>query len=351
MAEIDALFEILVKKGGSDLHLAEGQPPKIRVHGEIHSISSEVLTKDKMQRMMMEICEKSRWQRYLHIGDMDFAYSFKDVARFRANYHMQSFGYGCIFRTIPSRILTLEELGVPVILKKFAHLRSGLVLITGPTGSGKSTTLAAIIDFINTNQKKKILTIEEPIEFVHPNKQSVIVQREVGIDTHAFSDALESSTRMDLDVILVGEMRDQETIALALTAAEMGTLVFGTLHTNSAAKTIDRIIDSFPADQQGQVRVMLANSLRGVVSQLLLKTKDGNGRLPANEILLEAPGLANLIREGKIAQIEGIIQQGKLAGMQFMDDQLYEMASSGKVSGIDAYMKSKEKSRFEQLAK
>ena len=351
MAEIDALFEILVKKGGSDLHLAEGQPAKIRLHGEIQPITNEILNKDKMHRMMQEICEKSRWQRYLHIGDMDFAYAFKDIARFRANFHMLNSGYGCIFRTIPSRILSLEELGVPLVLKKFAHMRSGLVLITGPTGSGKSTTLAAIIDFINVNQKKKILTIEEPIEFVHPNKESVIVQREVGIDTHSFSDALESSTRMDLDVILVGEMRDQETISLALTAAEMGTLVFGTLHTNSAAKTIDRIIDSFPAEQQGQVRVMLSNSLRGVVSQLLLRKKDGSGRLPVNEILLEAPGLSNLIREGKIAQIEGIIQQGKLAGMQFMDDQLFDLASSGKVSGIDAYMKSKEKSRFETFAK
>lgn len=351
MAEIDALFDILVNKGGSDLHLAEGQPAKIRLHGEIQPITKEALSKEKMHRMMQEICEKSRWQRFLHIGDMDFAYAFKNIARFRANFYMQSFGFGCIFRTIPSRILSLEELKVPLVLKKFAHMRSGLVLITGPTGSGKSTTLAALIDYINVNQKKKILTIEEPIEFVHPNKNSVIVQREVGIDCHTFSDALESSTRMDLDVILVGEMRDQETIALALTAAEMGTLVFGTLHTNSAAKTIDRIIDSFPADQQGQVRVMLSNSLRGVVSQLLLKTKDGSGRIAANEILLEAPGLANLIREGKIAQIEGVIQQGKLAGMQFMDDQLFAMAESGKVSGIDAYMKAKDKQRFEVFIK
>ncbi|PCJ60281.1 MAG: type IV pili twitching motility protein PilT [Planctomycetota bacterium] len=349
MAEIDPLFKILVDKGGSDLHLAEGQPIKIRLHGEIQVIREDILTHEEMGRLMKEICDQRRWQRYLHMGDMDFAYSYEDIARFRANYYMQASGYGCIFRTIPARINTLEELGVPTVLTNFAHMRTGLVLITGPTGSGKSTTLAAIIDYINENQKKKILTIEEPIEFVHQNKKSILVQREVGIDCHSFADALESSTRQDLDVILVGEMRDQETIALALTAAEMGTLVFGTLHTNSAAKTIDRIIDTFPAEQQSQVRVMLSSSLRGVVSQLLVKTKDGKGRLPVNEIMLEAPGLGNLIREGKIPQIEGIIQQGKAAGMQFMDDCLWDLVQDDKISGIDAYMKSKDKGRFEAL--
>ncbi len=349
MSEIDKYFKILVKEGSSDLHLAEGQRPKARLHGSMEAIGEEILTKEVLGRMMEEICEARRWKKYLHMGDMDFAYAYEKIARFRANYYMQNNGFGCIFRIIPTKILTLEDLRVPAVLKNFANFRSGLVLVTGPTGSGKSTTLAAIIDYINTNQKKKILTIEEPIEFVHPNKQSILVQREVGIDCHSFADALETSTRQDLDVILVGEMRDQETISLALTAAEMGTLVFGTLHTNSAAKTINRIIDTFPHDQQSQIRVMLSSSLRGIVSQLLCKTKDGKGRRAVNEILLETSGLGNLIREGKIAQIEGVIQQGKLAGMQFMDDVLWDLAKKGEISANEAYMKAGDKIRFEEL--
>jgi len=300
---------------------------------------------------MAEICEAARWKRYLDTGDLDFAYALGERARFRANFYMQGDGLGCIFRIIPSKILSLEDLNAPEVLKRFANFRSGLVLVTGPTGSGKSTTLAAIIDYINTNYSKHILTIEQPIEFVHPQKKSVIIQREVGIDTNSFSDALKSSTRQDLDIILVGEMRDPETIALALKAAEMGTLVFGTLHTNSAVKTIDRIVDSFPSDEQENVLMLLGNALRGICSQLLLKTADGKGRCAVQEILVESQGLANLIRERKLAMLESLIQQGKKEGMQLMDDALWDMVQNKVISGEDAYMKAKDKGRFAQFFK
>lgn len=349
MAAIDKFFDILIEKGGSDLHLAEGQPPKMRVHGEIINIGDTVLDHATLSGMMKEICLPARYTRYLEIGDMDFAYALGDRARFRANFYMQANGFGCIFRIIPSKILSFEDLNSPPVLKNFANLRQGLVLVTGPTGSGKSTTLAAIIDYINSNYAKHILTIEEPIEFVHPIKQSVIIQREVGIDAISFKEALRSSTRQDLDIVLVGEMRDPETIALALTAAEMGTLVFATLHTNSAAKTIDRIVDSFPADEQEHVLQMLGNSLRGICSQLLLRTADGKGRCAVQEILIDAPGLSNMIRERKLGQLESLIQQGKKEGMQLMDDALWEKVQDKTISGEDAYMKAKDKQRFQSF--
>jgi twitching motility protein PilT len=351
MAKIDRFFDILIEKGGSDLHLAQGQPPKIRCHGEISPISDEILTQDDLGSMMQEICETHRWENYLDIGDIDFAYALGERARFRANFYMQGDGYGCIFRIIPSKILSLEDLKSPDILRRFAHFKSGLVLVTGPTGSGKSTTLAAIIDYINSNYSKHILTIEEPIEFVHPIKKSVIIQREVGIDTNSFNDGLKSSTRQDLDIILVGEMRDPETIALALKAAEMGTLVFGTLHTNSAAKTIDRIVDSFPSDEQENVLMLLGNALRGICSQLLLKTADGKGRCAVQEILVESQGLGNLIRERKLSLLESLIQQGRKEGMMLMDDALWEKVQDKTISGEDAYMKSKDKKRFAEYVK
>lgn len=351
MAKIDKYFDILMDKGGSDLHLAEGQKPKIRVHGEIVPIANEILTHKVLKQMMEEICPKHKFYQYLQRGDMDFAYSLGNRARFRSNYYQQADGFGCIFRIIPSKILSLQDLKSPEVLKKFANFRSGLILVTGPTGSGKSTTLAAIIDYINTNFGKHILTIEEPIEFVHPIKKSVIIQREVGIDTNSFSDALRASTRQDLDIILVGEMRDPETIALALTAAEMGSLVFGTLHTNSAAKTIDRIVDSFPAEEQEHILMLLGNALRGICSQLLLKTADGKGRCAVQEILIEAQGLSNLIRERKIPMIESLIQQGKNEGMQLMDDNLWEKVQKKIISAEDAYLKAKDKKRFSPLLK
>jgi twitching motility protein PilT len=296
--------------------------------------------------MMEEICIDVRWKRYMEIGDLDFAYAFGEKARFRANYYMQDSGLACIFRIIPSKILSLSDLKSPEVLKKFAHFKSGLVLITGPTGSGKSTTMAAIIDYINEEQRKHILTIEHPIEFVHPNKSSVIIQREVEVDAHSFSDGLKASTRQDVDVILVGEMRDPETISQALKAAEMGSLVFGTLHTNSAVKTIDRIVDAYPASEQENVLMLLGSTLKGICSQMLLKTADGKGRCAVQEILMEASGLANMIRERKLSMIESVIQQGKKDGMQLMDDALLSKVQDGTIRGEDAYMKAKDKSRF-----
>ncbi len=350
MPLIDQYFQSLMDQGGSDLHLMEGQVPKIRTKGELTPIGSEPLSHHGLGEMMKEICLDRQWKRFLQTGDGDFAYAYGDKARFRANYYFQETGFGCIFRIIPSEILSLEQLKSPEVLKSFAKFRSGLVLVTGPTGSGKSTTLAAIIDHINTHFAKHILTIENPIEFVHPNKKSVIIQREVGVDTHSFEDALKSSTRQDLDIVLVGEMRDPETISLALKAAEMGSLVFGTLHTNSAVKTIDRIVDAFPASEQENILMLLGNTLKAVCSQALLKTSDGKGRCAVQEILIEARGLSNMIRERKLTMIESLIQQGKQVGMQLMDDALWEKVQSKVVRGEDAYMKAKDKGRFSQWA-
>jgi twitching motility protein PilT len=282
MAKIDALFNTMLSAGGSDLHLAEGQAPKTRVHGRMGALNQPVLTHESMCEYLSEICPPERWTHFLEHKDLDFAYAMGDQARFRANFFVQIRGFGAVFRTIPTRIKTFEELNVPTILKSFGQLRSGLVLVTGPTGAGKSTTLAALIDYINENSARHIVTIEEPIEFVHPNKKSVLCQREVGLDVDSFADGLRTACRQDCDVILVGEMRDMETIGLAVTAAAMGTLVLGTLHTSSAVKTIDRIINVFPAEQQPQIRTMLADSLKGVCAQLLLKTADGKGRVACN---------------------------------------------------------------------
>ena len=252
------------------------QPPKIRIHGEVTPLDDEILTHDKVEYMLKEICESRGWERYKETGDLDFAYEMDESSRFRCNYFKQSNGLGAVFRLIPTKIATIEDLGVPQAIKKFADMRSGLVLVTGPTGSGKSTTLAAIIDYINSNYNRHIITVEEPIEFVHQNKRSIITQREVPMQTPSFADGLRAALREDADIVLVGEMRDLETISLALTAAETGLLVFGTLHTNNARKTVDRIVDVFPADQQSQVRTMLAASLRGVVAQLSLCTFGGS---------------------------------------------------------------------------
>jgi twitching motility protein PilT len=267
-------------------------------------------------------------------------------SRFRCNYHKHLSGYGAIFRLIPNRIKTVSELGVPKILESFGDMRSGLILVTGPTGSGKSTTLAAIIDYINSTYSKHIITIEEPIEFVHNNKRSVITQREVPNETPSFSTGLKAALREDSDVVLVGEMRDLETISLALTAAETGLLVFGTLHTNNARKTIDRIIDAFPSDQQELVRTMLSTSLRGVIAQLLLKKKDNSGRLAVNEILISNPAVASIIREGATFKLSDVLKSGRADGMQLMDDAIEQYYKQGLVSGQEAYMKSIDKQRF-----
>ncbi|MBK1791940.1 type IV pilus twitching motility protein PilT [Persicirhabdus sediminis] len=350
MATIDALFQYLIDQGGSDLHLSEGQPPKLRVHGAVSAIPEQpVLTHEYIKDMLGEICDPTAFEKYLESGDLDFAYEMNETARFRCNYLKQQHGLGAVFRLIPTKILTLEQLNVPEVIKNFGHMRSGLVLVTGPTGSGKSTTLAALIDYINTNYNRHIVTIEEPIEFVHTSKQSIITQREVPIQTPSFADGLRASLREDADIVLVGEMRDLETISLALTAAETGLLVFGTLHTNNARKTVDRIVDVFPADQQSQVRTMLAASLKGVVAQLLMKRSDKPGRCAVNEIMFSNTAVSAIIREGKTQKLYDVIIGGKAEGMQFMDEAIWEKLQQGMVSPEEAYMKAIDKTRFKRF--
>jgi twitching motility protein PilT len=346
MPYIDQFFQVLVDSGASDLHLSQGQPPKVRRHGEIVSIREEPLTYEEMSYMLSEICTPERWQRYEEHGDLDFAYEMNEENRFRCNYLKQTHGYGAVFRIIPTKIKTLEDLKVPEIIKTFGHMRGGIVLVTGPTGSGKSTTLAALIDYINTNFSRHIVTIEEPIEFVHRNKKSIITQREVPEHANSFPTGLKAALREDADIVLVGEMRDLETIALALTAAETGLLVFGTLHTNNARKTVDRMIDVFPSDQQSQVRTMLAASLRGVIAQILMKRQDGSGRVAVNEILMVNGAVSAIIREGATQKLQDAIVGGKSQGMQFMDDAIWEQLLAGVVSPNEAYMKAIDKSRF-----
>ena len=349
MAYIDELFQALIENGASDLHLAEGQPAKIRRHGEIVPIwaDSPALTREQMAYMLSEICTPEKWQKYEACGDLDFAYQMDQNSRFRCNYLKQAHGYGAVFRIIPTQILTLEQLHVPEVIKEFGDMRGGIVLVTGPTGSGKSTTLAALIDYINTNYGRHIVTIEEPIEFVHRNKKSIITQREVPEHAPTFAAGLKAALREDADIVLVGEMRDLETISLALTAAETGLLVFGTLHTNNARKTVDRMIDAFPADQQSQVRTMLASSLRGVVAQLLFKKADGKGRVAINEILKVNPAVSAIIREGATQKLQDVIVAGKSEGMQFMDDAIWERMLDGTISPHEAYMKAIDKKRFQ----
>jgi twitching motility protein PilT len=351
VAELDKLLHYLKANKGSDLHLAAGRAPRVRVHGELAEVPGWPALEDaKLRAMLREVAAEYRWNEFEATHDADFAYGLEGVARFRANYFVQQYGAGAVFRIIPEKILSSEDLKLPPAITRLADLRQGLVVVTGPTGSGKSTTLAAIIDKINRETSRHIVTIEDPVEFVHQNQQSVLSHREVGYHTKGFAPALRAAVRQDADVVLVGEMRDRETIALAITAAEMGMLVFGTLHTNSAAKTIDRIIDAFPATEQPQVRLSLSESLAAVVAQLLLPTADGKGRMAVHEILLRTAGLPNLIREGNIQMLASVIQGGKAEGMQAMDDMLFSLATSGAIAGRDAYMKANDKGRFERFA-
>lgn len=349
MPYIDQFLSVIVEQNGSDLHIGEGQPPKMRRHGDVRPIRPEPVTRDEAAGMLSEICGAQSWELFEERGDLDFAYEMDERSRFRCNFLKQTNGYGAVFRLIPTTIATLEQLGIPPVVKRFGHLRGGLVLVTGPTGSGKSTTLAALIDYINENFSRHIVTIEEPIEFVHTNKKSIITQREVPVDCVAFPDGLKAALREDADIVLVGEMRDLETISLALTAAETGLLVFGTLHTNNARKTIDRMVDVFPANKQAQARTMLANSLRGVLAQLLLKKADGSGRLAVNEILIASPAVSAIIREGATQKLQDVIVAGKGQGMQFMDDAIHALLQSGAVSPHEAFMKAIDKNRFKQF--
>jgi twitching motility protein PilT len=350
MARLDRLLAQLKECGGSDLHLAAGLEPRIRRHGSLEPVDGwEALDDASLRELMVEIAQPQHWEGYEACGDADFAYGLEGTARFRANYFRQANGAGAVFRIIPEDIASLDELKLSPAIASLCDVKSGLVLVTGPTGSGKSTTLAAIIDSINRNQNKHIVTIEDPVEFVHTSMNSVISHREVGRDSKAFAPALRAAIRQDADVILVGEMRDLETISLAITAAEMGALVFGTLHTNNATKTVDRIVDAFPVDEQPQARLSLSESLAGVVSQLLLPTPNGQGRVAANEILLRTSALPNVIREGNTPMLRSIIQSGRKQGMQTMDDALFELVKSKRVDPNDAYQKAEEKARFESF--
>ncbi len=349
MARIDELLRYLCDEGGSDLHLAAGLAPRIRAGGALKAVPGwSPLDERTLSEMMQDIAAPEDWSDFLQSRDIDFAYGLPGVARFRVNYFYQQHGVGAVMRIIPERIRTLEELGAPQVISTLAHRRSGLVLVTGPTGSGKSTTLAAIIDLINATYDKHIVTIEDPIEFVHTPKKCLLSQREIGAHTQSFTSALRAAIRQNADVVLVGEMRDHETIALAIKAAEMGSLVFGTLHTNSAIKTIDRLIDSFPADEQTQARISLSESLTGVVAQLLLPAV-GGGRVAAHEILLRTSALPNIIREGNTGMLASVIQNGRAQGMQTMDGTLETLLSQRRISAEDAYRKAQDKTRFEKF--
>jgi len=349
MAKIDAFFKYMIDNDASDLHLSGGAKLKIRKSGELEEMDLPILKNDSMKELLFEITNEEQLKTFAATKDLDFAYELPNVARFRANYFVQQRGLAAVFRVIPSKILSVEDLNLPQQILKLTQLARGLVLVTGPTGSGKSTTLAAIIDYINKNRKDHILTVEDPVEFVHQNKGCQVNHREVGTHTMSFAAALRAALREDPDVILVGEMRDLETIELAITAAETGHLVFGTLHTNSAAKTIDRIIDAFPAGQQAQIRTMLSESLKGVVCQQLLKRVDKPGRLAALEILFCKTNVANLIREDKTFQIASIIQTSKGEGMQLMDQAIMDFLMKKMIAPDEAYMKANDKSAFERF--
>ena len=348
MAKIDALFRMMREQGASDLHLSTGNPPIFRLHGEMVRLNFKSLADEELREVLFEILDEKQRAHFEATKDLDFAYAVPDLARFRGNIFMQHRGIAGVFRIIPNKILSAEDLHLPDGVLRMTNFKKGLVLVTGPTGSGKSTTLAAMIDLINSTRKEHILTLEDPLEFIHENKLSLLNQRQIGEHTESFASALRAALREDPDIILVGEMRDLTTISLAMSAAETGHLVFGTLHTNTAAKTIDRIIDVFPTDQQEQVRAMLSESLKGVVCQQLLKTADGKGRTAALEIMIGTPAIANLIREGKTFQIPSIIQTAKKDGMQLMDQHLLDLLKTKRVNPEEAYRCSIDKKQFEQ---
>lgn len=351
---LDRLLRFVVENNASDLHISSGLQPRVRIHGEIINIDSDdigSLSPEVMLSMAQAmLTRESDYNNYLSTYEADFSYEIPDVARFRVNLFFQSRGPAGVLRVIPANVLTLQELEAPEMFTNLCHeIKSGVVLVTGPTGSGKSTTLAAMINEINENAKEHILTIEDPIEFVHKPKQSLINQREVGTHTDSFAAALKAAMREDPDVILVGEMRDLETIRLALTAAETGHLVFGTLHTSSAAKTMDRVIDVFPASEKDMVRAMLSESLKAVISQALMRRPEG-GRVACHEILVSTGAVRNLIRENKVAQIYSAIQTGKADGMQTMDDAMITLLDKGLISPKDAYARSVNKKKFAAIA-
>jgi len=351
MAKIDAFFQLMHDNKASDLHLVSGQQPAIRIRGDIERIKYDILNTDSLKALLYEITPEHKIKHFEETGDVDFAYEIPGLARYRANYFQQKYGIAAVFREIPSKIATCAELGMPSVISKLALLPRGLVLVTGPTGSGKSTTLAAIIDEANRLRKDHIITIEDPIEFVHKSQNSIVNHREVGIHTKTFSAALRGALREDPDIIMVGEMRDLETTALAVEAASTGHLVFATVHTTSAVKTVDRVVEIFPEAEQLQIRSTLADGLRAVISQVIFKRVDIKSRCVALEILIATPAVRNLIREQKTYQIPSMIQTGKKYGMQLLDDGIMDLYNRGWISSEDAYMKANDKPRFRTLLK
>jgi twitching motility protein PilT len=351
MAQIDAFFKLMNEQGASDLHLVTGQQPVLRIQGELTRVKYKELDNDNLKSMLYEIAPEDKVKLFEETGDIDFAYEIPGLARYRANFFEQKYGIAAVFREIPSDILTCEQLGLPPVVRKLASLPRGLVLVTGPTGSGKSTTLAAIVDEANKTRKDHILTVEDPIEFVHKSMEAVVNHREVGLHTRSFAAALKGALREDPDIILVGEMRDLETISLAIEASATGHLVFGTLHTSSAAKTVDRVIEVFPVNQQEQIRNTLSDGLRAVVAQNLFKRVDKKGRCAALEIMIAIPAIRNLIREGKTFQIPSAMQTGKKYGMQTLDDAIMEHLKAKRISPDDAYAKCNNKELFRPFLK
>ncbi len=351
MAQIDGFFKLMNDEGASDLHMVAGQQPILRILGDMERVKFKKLGDDELRAMLYEICPEEKIKGFEETGDVDFGYEIPGLARYRCNFFRQKYGMGAVFREIPSDILTCDQLGLPKIISRLAHLPKGMVLVTGPTGSGKSTTLAAIVDEANKTRKDHILTIEDPIEFVHKSQQCIINHREVGTHTKSFGAALRGALREDPDIIMVGEMRDLETISLAMEAAMTGHLVFATLHTLNAMKTVDRIIEIFPANQQGQVRSTLSDALKAVVSQTLFKRVDVRGRCAALEILIATPAVRNLIRDSKTFQLLSTMQTGKKYGMQTLDDAIMELLLKKKISPDDAYSNSIEKSKFLKFLK
>ena len=346
MAQIDAFFKLMNSQGASDLHMVAGQQPVLRIHGEMERVKYAVLENNELKGMLYEIVAEERVKEFEECGDVDFGYEIPGLARYRGNLFNQRNGIGAVFREIPSEILTVKQLGLPTVVSRLATLPKGMVLVTGPTGSGKSTSLAAIIDEVNKLRKDHILTIEDPIEFVHQSQNCIVNQREVGVHTKSFSAALRGALREDPDVILVGEMRDLETISLAMEAAMTGHLVFGTLHTLNASKTVDRVVEIFPSTQQAQVRSTLADALRAVVSQTLFKRTDIKGRVAALEVLICTPAVRNLIREAKTYQIPSAMQTGKKYGMQTLDDAIIEILQKGWITPDSAYSHAIDKAKF-----
>jgi twitching motility protein PilT len=346
MAKIDAFFRLMNSQGASDLHMVAGSPPCLRIQGDIETVKYHELTSDELLEMLSEITPEYKLKQFEESGDVDFGYEIPGVSRYRANLYRQAHGVAAVFRQIPSKIMTIEQLGLPPIARRFAMMKKGFVLVTGPTGSGKSSTLAAIVDYANKNRRDNIITVEDPVEFKHHRINCLVSHREVGPHTRSFAAALRGALREDPDIIMVGEMRDLETIQLALEASATGHLVFATLHTQSATKTVDRIIDVFPADARNQVRTTLADSLKGVISQTLFKRVDSRGRIAAIEVMVGTPALAHIIREGKTHLLSNIIQTGKKLGMRCLDDAIEELVQKKIIAPEEAFEKAVNKERF-----